>query len=243
MDSAFIFRFANLLSLNQVLFVTHIGVKEVCTRSINGLVSPMRVKDYPSPDSMLIFLIKKSSFFEPTNKLIVRLKSFIFFRSVLIYRDAPSDLARYIFAKHKENFMSVATTHRVEANTSDALNTQFDKQLKANIQKYANATTAELDQRLVELDREWNIERIIEMQAPTAIALGAILGATGNRKWYGYAAVAASMVILHNLQGWYPLLPLFRRLGIRSQHEIEQERSALRALRGDHKAFQTHTHH
>jgi predicted phage tail protein len=139
--------------------------------------------------------------------------------------------------------MPVATTHRVEASTDDSLNEQFDQQLKANIEKYANATAAELDQRLAELDREWNVERIIEMQAPTAIALGAILGATVNRKWYVSAIVAASMVILHNVQGWYPLLPLLRRFGIRSQNEIEQERSALRALRGDHKVFQSHTHH
>jgi hypothetical protein len=35
------------------------------------------------------------------------------------------------------------------------------------------------------------------------------------------------------VSGWYPLMPLFRRLGIRTAREIERERYALKALRGD----------
>jgi hypothetical protein len=37
----------------------------------------------------------------------------------------------------------------------------------------------------------------------------------------------------HALQGWCPPLPVFRRLGFRTQYEIEQERYALKAIRGD----------
>lgn len=139
--------------------------------------------------------------------------------------------------------MPVATTNRVEINTRDSLSAEFQEQIKANIAKYSGASRAEIDQRLHALDREWSVERIIEMEAPTMISLGAVLGATVNRNWFALSAMAASMVILHNTQGWYPLLPLFRRLGVRSQNEIEQERSALRALRGDHKPFQTSTTH
>ncbi len=138
--------------------------------------------------------------------------------------------------------MPVATTNRVETNTSGSLDTEFQRQLRENISRYANATPAEIEQRLEELDKEWNIERVIEIEAPTMIGLGAILGATLNRSWFMLSAVAASMVILHNTQGWYPLIPVFRRLGLRSQNEIEQERSALRALRGDHKDYQPTTH-
>jgi hypothetical protein len=146
-------------------------------------------------------------------------------------------------ASQKENAMPVVTSNRVELNTSPKVNAQFDEQLRANIAMYAGATDTEIDQRLRALDREWNIERVIEMEAPTVIGLGAVLGTALNRKWYALAALAASMVALHNVQGWYPLLPLFRRLGIRSQNEIEQERNALRALRGDHKEFQSKAHH
>lgn len=75
------------------------------------------------------------------------------------------------------------------------------------------------------------------------IALGIALGVLNNRKWFAVSAMAASMVLLHNVQGWYPLLPLFRRMGIRTQQEIEQERMALRALRGDHETYQPQSVH
>jgi hypothetical protein len=37
----------------------------------------------------------------------------------------------------------------------------------------------------------------------------------------------------HALQGWCPPLSAIRRLGVRSAAEIEEERTALRAIRGD----------
>jgi hypothetical protein len=37
----------------------------------------------------------------------------------------------------------------------------------------------------------------------------------------------------HALQGWCLPVPLLRRLGVRTQREIERERFALKALRGD----------
>jgi hypothetical protein len=37
----------------------------------------------------------------------------------------------------------------------------------------------------------------------------------------------------HALQGWCPPVPVMRRLGVRTAREIERERYALKALRGD----------
>jgi hypothetical protein len=37
----------------------------------------------------------------------------------------------------------------------------------------------------------------------------------------------------HAVQGWCPPVPILRRLGFRTVTEIEQERHALKALRGD----------
>ncbi len=135
------------------------------------------------------------------------------------------------------------TTRRVELNTSPVLTQEFESQLKENLSRFVGADRQAIDQRLQELDREWDIERAIESEAPTMIGLGIALGIFHNRKWFAVSAMAASMVILHSLQGWYPLLPLFRRLGLRSQQEIEQERMALKVLRGDHEAYQVRTIH
>lgn len=135
------------------------------------------------------------------------------------------------------------TTQRVERNTSPVLQRKFEKQLEDNVSRYIDADPQAINQRLRELDSEWNIERTIEAEAPTMIGLGIALGALSNRKWFAVSAMAASMVILHSLQGWYPLLPIFRRMGIRTQQEIEQERMALKVLRGDHDAYQAHAIH
>jgi hypothetical protein len=40
----------------------------------------------------------------------------------------------------------------------------------------------------------------------------------------------------HAIQGWCPPVPVLRRLGFRTANEIEQERTALKALRGDFNA-------
>jgi hypothetical protein len=37
----------------------------------------------------------------------------------------------------------------------------------------------------------------------------------------------------HAVQGWCPPVPLFRRLGVRTRKEIDAEKYALKAVRGD----------
>jgi hypothetical protein len=126
--------------------------------------------------------------------------------------------------------MFPATTEKVERNTSPAVQAQFDQRLVRNIALYSAADSDSIQRRLGELDREWNVARVIELEAPVTILAGLALGVLSDRKWFALSALAASMVILHNLQGWYPLLPVLRRAGFRTQGEIEQERMALRAL-------------
>jgi hypothetical protein len=132
--------------------------------------------------------------------------------------------------------MFPATTAKAERNTSPAVMQKFEQQLRENIMRFADADELTIEQRLRELDREWNVERAIELEAPTMILLGLALGSMSNRKWFALSAMAASMVILHNLQGWYPLLPAFRAAGLRTAEEIEQERMALKALLGERSA-------
>ena len=87
--------------------------------------------------------------------------------------------------------------------------------------------------RLAELDREWDIERCLETTAASLALVGTALGATVNRRWYALPAAVGAFLMQHALQGWCPPLPLLRRLGVRTADEINQERYALKALRGD----------
>jgi hypothetical protein len=129
-----------------------------------------------------------------------------------------------------------ATATRVAANTAESTNRRLRQRTQHSIERYAAAGPAAIDARLQELQREWDVERAIETEAPLMILAGVALGAAVDRRFLGLSAFAAGMLLVHSLQGWYPLLPLFRRLGLRTTREIAEEIYALKAARGDFDA-------
>jgi hypothetical protein len=129
--------------------------------------------------------------------------------------------------------MLPTTIHRVPASTCDSVNQRIREQTLENIELYRNADRATINQRLAELDAEWDIERTLEANAATASLIGLALGATTDRRWFLLPAAVAGFLLQHALQGWCPPLPVFRRMGVRTSYEIDQERYALKALRGD----------
>lgn len=90
-----------------------------------------------------------------------------------------------------------------------------------------------IDSRLRELDREWDIERVLEINASLLTLTSVVLGRFVNRKWLYLSMGVTGFLAQHALQGWCPPLPILRRLGIRTCQEIEQERYALKMIRGD----------
>lgn len=129
--------------------------------------------------------------------------------------------------------MIPATAERVEQNTADAVNARIRHQTEENVARCAAAGRGAIDRRLAELDHEWDIERILEANAATISLVGVTLGASVDRKWLFLPGVVATFLLQHAIQGWCPPVPVFRRLGIRTASEINHERSALKALRGD----------
>jgi len=87
--------------------------------------------------------------------------------------------------------------------------------------------------RLKELDEEWDVERALEFNAAALATSSIVLGVFGRKRWFLLAAVVTGFLAQHALQGWCPPLPILRRLGMRTAYEIDQERYALKALRGD----------
>lgn len=129
--------------------------------------------------------------------------------------------------------MIPGTSERVPQQTSWTLNEQIRRQTRANIDRYRKASPQEITRRLEELEQEWDIERMLEANAASASILGVTLGLTVDRKWFLFPAVIGGFLLQHAIQGWCPPLPVFRRLGYRTQREIDEERYALKALRGD----------
>jgi hypothetical protein len=91
--------------------------------------------------------------------------------------------------------------------------------------------------RLEALDREWDIDRTLEAEAAAMGLLGLALGTFVRPALLAIPATVGAAVFLFGTRGIYPLLPIFRRLGIRTAREIERERYAVKALRGDFAAL------
>jgi hypothetical protein len=125
-----------------------------------------------------------------------------------------------------------ATVDRVPAHTPADVNRRIHDEMAERLQNLA-ANPQGIPQRLKELDEEWDIERAIEANASALAFAGTALGATADRRWLILPALVTAFLFQHAVQGWCPPVPILRRLGFRTAHEIEQERHALKALRGD----------
>ena len=123
------------------------------------------------------------------------------------------------------------TQTRVMKSTPQHLNEQLRRQMEARILFYAHNPKG-IDERLAELDKEWDIERVLEANA-AGVTLFGILMASRNRKWLVLPFTVAAFLMQHAVQGWCPPIEVFRRIGIRTTKEINDERNALKALRGD----------
>lgn len=128
--------------------------------------------------------------------------------------------------------MLPSTTDRVSDQTADAVNDRIEADYRDRISHFADHPD-QIPTRLGELDREWDIERAIEANAATLALTGVALGVTLDRRWLVLPALVTGFLLQHALQGWCPPVPVLRRMGFRTATEIERERHALKALRGD----------
>ena len=149
-------------------------------------------------------------------------------------KDEVKDRAEEIGAKVKTDVQPYVARHseaRVEENTPEEINRQIRRDLKARVLYFAQRPE-EIDRRLDELDREWDIERLLQANAGVLSLMGLTFGVIRSR-WYLLPAAAAVFLVQHAVQGRCPPVSLLRRIGIRTTREINHERYALKALRGD----------
>ncbi len=135
-------------------------------------------------------------------------------------------------AKLEETFP--ATDTRVEQNTAAQVNAEIRASTAQELERLAGgADRNAIGARLRQLEREWDIERVLETNASIIACIGAILALTVYRGFALVPIVVTAFLLQHALQGWCPPLPLFRKRGVRTMREINRERTALRILRGD----------
>jgi hypothetical protein len=123
---------------------------------------------------------------------------------------------------------------RVRQNTSAPVNADIDRETEQRIAKFARSSSLEITKRIYELDREWDMERLLETNASAIAGTGVALSlATGSKKWLFVPAIVLPFLFMHAIQGWCPPVPVLRRLGVRTRKEIDREKYALKVLRGD----------
>lgn len=127
---------------------------------------------------------------------------------------------------------------RVRANTWPVINDRLDSEVQLRLRgAAAAASTDELTQRITHLDHEWDFDRTLETEASVMGLLGILLGIAVDKRLLVLPGFVSAMLLVHATHGWYPLLPLFRRIGVRSRDEIDRERFGLKAMRGDFTAI------
>jgi hypothetical protein len=119
---------------------------------------------------------------------------------------------------------------------SRELHQEVERDIRERLEQLAPNPRA-IEARLRELDEEWDIERAIEANAATLALSGTVLAMLYDRRWAYLPLIVTGFLLQHATQGWCPPVPILRRLGFRTQGEIERERYALKAVRGDFGAI------
>jgi len=122
---------------------------------------------------------------------------------------------------------------RVRAHSSRAQNHRIDVQTQQCLERHATNDREAITRHLEMLDREWDVERYLQMNAGIVSLSGVVLGALVSRRFLVLPAAVFGFFFQHATQGWCPPLPVFRRMGVRTRREINKEKYALKALRGD----------
>ncbi|QMT59745.1 hypothetical protein [Legionella sp. PC997] len=121
----------------------------------------------------------------------------------------------------------------VRANTQTSANKAIDEQIVSTLQSFSTASSEEISQRIDKLDKEYNVERVLELNASILAFIGILLGAFVNTYWLILPGLVLPFLAFHAVQGWCPPLPILRALKVRTQKEIESEKYSLKILRGD----------
>ncbi len=74
-----------------------------------------------------------------------------------------------------------ATARRVEHSTDERLNEAIRARTDAEVVRLESASAQEIAERQRELDEEWDVERLLQVNASTLVMLGVLLGA----RWIG----------------------------------------------------------
>ncbi len=124
------------------------------------------------------------------------------------------------------------THDRLREHTSDHVLRRLDDRTQDALDRVGDSEPA-IRARLADLDREWDVDRTVLLSSAIVGTISAGMtmrsllrhGRIGG--WGAFFWMQMSFLAHHAIRGWCPPMPVFRRLGLRSQQEICAEREAL----------------
>ncbi len=127
---------------------------------------------------------------------------------------------------------------RVREHTAPCVTQRIDRIAQAEVDAAVIGGPNAIVRRLARLDQEWDVDRALMVNFAVAGAAALTTGLlrytrtpafSRRRKGFLYLFGAQlGFLLLHGTVGWCPPASVFRRLGFRTQREIEVERNQLR---------------
>jgi hypothetical protein len=115
---------------------------------------------------------------------------------------------------------------RVRNMSTDAANRAIDERTRESIERATAGGRDAIERRLSDLQREWDIDRVLMMNYATLV-FAQLLAAMRDRRWLWGPLVQTPFLMMHATLGWCPPSLWFRPLGFRTRLEIQAEREAL----------------
>lgn len=115
---------------------------------------------------------------------------------------------------------------RVRNMSTDRANRAIDVSSQAAIERASAGGRMAIEQRLTELQQEWDIDRVLMLNFGTLV-FAQLLAARRDRRWLWGPLLQTPFLVMHATVGWCPPSLWFRPMGFRTRFEIQAEREAL----------------
>ena len=115
---------------------------------------------------------------------------------------------------------------RVRNMSTDRANHAIDVSSQAAIERASAGGRMAIEQRLTELQQEWDIDRVLMLNFGTLV-FAQLLAARRDRRWLWGPLLQTPFLVMHATIGWCPPSLWFRPMGFRTRFEIQAEREAL----------------
>jgi len=114
-----------------------------------------------------------------------------------------------------------------------------DSQIAHTVASVIHEGPEAIERRLGVLDREWTVGRLVKVVTSLGLLVGLGLAWFVHAAWLALPVLLGLLLLQYTVSRHSLLTYLFQALGLRTGMEIEHERIALKALRGDFRHLPT----